>query len=155
MSKLTKHRVLTTSFFAVTLIAVSIFASLAFAQRRAVPKSESEKPVTRSKSSREKREEAERLRNARKSQNISQGSEITEITRVSVAPIKPKIFHGDLRRLPFVKEKVKVERPEPQEPEVASKLTGEPDAALQTFLPAAPAPTPSASFSGLDFANWG
>ena len=155
MSKLTKHRVLTTSFFAVTLIAVSIFASLAFAQRRAVPKSESEKPVTRSKSSREKREEAERLRNARKSQNISQGSEITEITRVSVAPIKPKIFHGDLRRLPFVKEKVKGERPEPQEPEVASKLTGEPDAALQTFLPAAPAPTPSASFPGLDFANWG
>src|SRR4029079_4186454 len=69
--------------------------------------------------------------------------------------VKPKIFHGDVGRLPLVKPHIKKPRREPEEPpgELVSNLGS--DSALQPFVPAAPAPTPSASFPGLDFANWG
>ncbi len=74
---------------------------------------------------------------------------------MSVKPVKPKIFHGDVRQLPQVKEKIKKAKPEPKEPSAELPATVQPDSALQQFAPAAPAPTPSASFAGLDFANWG
>src|SRR5689334_16953938 len=74
---------------------------------------------------------------------------------VDVASVKPSIFHGDVRRIPLVKEKIKKPRPEPKEPPEELQQTSGPDSALQPFAPAAPAPTPSAAFPGLDFANWG
>src|SRR5689334_3792508 len=37
-------------------------------------------------------------------------------TRVDVEPVNPKVFHGDLRRLPLVKPQIKKPRPEPKEP---------------------------------------
>src|SRR5262245_20873700 len=76
-------------------------------------------------------------------------------TRVDVPTVKPKVFHGDVRRLPLRKPKVKKPRPEPKEPAGELQFNSGPDAALQSFAPAAAAPPPSGSFSGLDFANWG
>src|SRR5882762_5839739 len=70
-------------------------------------------------------------------------------TVVTVNPVKPKIFHGDVRQLPQVKAKIKKAKPEPKEPSAELPATAQPDAALQPFAPAAPAPTPSASFAGL------
>ncbi|HEY8226212.1 MAG TPA: hypothetical protein VIG25_13100, partial [Pyrinomonadaceae bacterium] len=80
---------------------------------------------------------------------------LSSATRVDVPAVKPKIFHGDVRRLPLRKPKIKKPRPEPKEPAAELPSTLEPDAALQPIAPAAAAPTPSASFPGLDFANWG
>src|SRR6185436_2541232 len=86
---------------------------------------------------------------------LSRSTQESGATRVDVEPIDPKIFHGDVRRLPLVKPHIKKPRPEPKEPpaELPSRL--EPDTALQPFVPAAPAPTPSSAFPGLDFAQWG
>src|ERR1041385_873029 len=75
--------------------------------------------------------------------------------RVEMEPVKPKIFHGDVGRLPLVKPKIRKPRPEPKEPPGELLSTLGPDTALQPFAPAAPAPTPSSAFPGLDFANWG
>jgi hypothetical protein len=76
-------------------------------------------------------------------------------TLVTVKPVKPKIFHGDVRNLPEIKQKIKKVKPEPKEPSAELPRSIEPDSALQQFAPAAPAPTPATSFAGLDFANWG
>ena len=74
----------------------------------------------------------------------------------ALAPIKPKVFHGDLRKLPKIKITRKEERPEPQEPEDEPMAqVGLLDAIIQRSAPAAPAPAPSSSFMGLDFQNWG
>ena len=75
--------------------------------------------------------------------------------RVDIPAVKAKKFHGDVRALPAIKPKVKKPLREPKEPgpELPDRLG--PDAALQPFTPAAPAPAPSANFPGLDFANWG
>jgi hypothetical protein len=76
----------------------------------------------------------------------------------AMTAIKPKVFHGDLRKLPKIKISKKDERPEPQEPEDAPMAQlGEFDGVLQRTAPeaAAPAPAPSSSFAGLDFQNWG
>jgi hypothetical protein len=78
-----------------------------------------------------------------------------EASLVSVKPVKPTVFHGDARRLPLVKPKLKKVKPEPKEPGAELPQTAPADAALQPFAPAAPAPTPANSFPGLDFANWG
>ena len=76
-------------------------------------------------------------------------------TRVDVKPVKAKIFHGDVGRLPLVKPQIRKPRPEPKEPPAELPSTLGPDTALQPFAPAAPAPTPSSSFPGLDLASWG
>src|SRR5205085_7813543 len=82
-------------------------------------------------------------------------SALSPATRVDVQPVKPKIFHGDAGRLPLVKPQIKKPRPEPKEPPDELPSTVGPDSALQPFAPAAPAPTPSSAFAGLDFASWG
>jgi hypothetical protein len=85
----------------------------------------------------------------------------TDISNVSpqaeaITPIKPKVFHGDLRKLPKIKITKKDERPEPQEPEDAPMAQlGAFDGVLQRTAPSAAAPAPSSSFAGLDFQNWG
>ncbi|HTG93921.1 MAG TPA: hypothetical protein VL866_15115, partial [Pyrinomonadaceae bacterium] len=76
-------------------------------------------------------------------------------TRVNVPSVKPKVFHGDVRRLPLRKPKIKKPRREPKDPGPELPSTQGPDTALQQVAPAAAAPAPSASFPGLDFANWG
>jgi hypothetical protein len=92
------------------------------------------------------------------SQEKSEAAQRVETTSETKA-VKPKVFHGDVRRLPLRKPVVEEERPEPQEPSaelpivLQSKIQS--DLALQTFAPAAPAPTPNSSFPGLDFATWG
>src|SRR5512143_1726174 len=69
--------------------------------------------------------------------------------------IRATPFHGDLRRLPRIPP-VKKERPEREAP--AQILTGElAPIGSGVAVPSlsAPAPSPIASFEGLDFANWG
>ncbi|HAF25441.1 MAG TPA: hypothetical protein DCK93_21460, partial [Blastocatellia bacterium] len=84
--------------------------------------------------------------------DTAQGSDATVVL---VKPVKPKAFHGDVRRIPLVKPRIKKERPEPKEPSAELPATTQPDAALQPFAPAASAPTPSSTFPGLDLTNWG
>lgn len=69
-------------------------------------------------------------------------------------------FHGDLRTLPQIPPR-KFERPERKEPQATRTLlpgtqTSNPtrSAPVQS-IPSIPAPAPSNSFDGLDFANWG
>jgi hypothetical protein len=75
---------------------------------------------------------------------------------------KANSFDGDLRDLPYQRP-VKRERPEREGPEpnptfypgtTASSVTTESQTPSIPTI-SAPAPTPSASFDGLDFANWG
>ena len=76
--------------------------------------------------------------------------------------VKAHSFNGDLRDLPYRKP-VKRERPEREGPEPnpgfypgtsGARIT---EGSITTSVPAinAPAPAPSASFDGLDFATWG
>ena len=76
---------------------------------------------------------------------------------------KARSFDGDLRTLPLVKP-VKRERPEHDDPVITpvpypgSSASGAAQTAAatdQAFVPTAAAPSPSKSFEGLDFANWG
>ncbi|HVI72864.1 MAG TPA: hypothetical protein VM656_15425, partial [Pyrinomonadaceae bacterium] len=75
--------------------------------------------------------------------------------RIDIPAVKPKAFHGDVRRLPLVRPKVKKPLREPKEPGPDLPSTTAPDTAFQVLAPAAPAPAPSTNFLGLDFANWG
>jgi len=72
-------------------------------------------------------------------------------------------FKGDLRSLPY-RTPIKRERPEREEPEPnpitfpgRSSVQPQVDLAApgQQITPSAPAPAPTASFDGLDFATWG
>src|SRR5947209_7771095 len=73
-----------------------------------------------------------------------------------------KPFHGDLRTLPQARPR-KFERPEFEEPALTPiPFPGAPSAAQSSVAPAlnapvisAPAPSPTTSFEGLDFTNWG
>src|SRR4029077_19082365 len=74
-----------------------------------------------------------------------------------------KPFHGDLRSLPQTRVE-KFERPEFEGPTIspvpypgAQSSSSQAPAVVSTIpaAPAVPAPTPSASFEGLDFATWG
>jgi hypothetical protein len=85
----------------------------------------------------------------------SQEPEVSMGTRVDVPDVKPKHFRGDVRTIPPIKPKVKKPRREPKEPDGEEMERAGADSALQPFAPAIAAPTPSASFAGLDFANWG
>jgi len=60
--------------------------------------------------------------------------------RVEVPSARARVFHGDIRRLPLVKPKIKKPRPEPKDPGPELPDTSGPDQALQSFAPAAPAP---------------
>ncbi|HZJ45086.1 MAG TPA: Ig-like domain repeat protein [Pyrinomonadaceae bacterium] len=76
--------------------------------------------------------------------------------------VKANSFNGDLRDLPY-RRPVKRERPEREEPEPNPTFyPGTSGSRVTTDSPtpagpaiSAPAPAPSASFDGLDFANWG
>src|SRR5258708_7655432 len=77
--------------------------------------------------------------------------------------MRGKAFHGDVRDLPQEKP-LKFERPELEEPQIipvpypGTSSTSQPAAAPQTPnapIRNAPAPSPSNSFEGLDFATWG
>jgi hypothetical protein len=126
------------------------------AQRRVSPKIESDKPARSNESrTRAKRSDTTRAKNALKEQNIHETSPVTETTLVPVKPVRPGVFHGDVRHLPLVKPKLKKERPEPKEPSAELPATLQSDTALQPFAPAALAPTPATSFAGLDLINWG
>jgi len=82
-------------------------------------------------------------------------AQTADAVRVDIPAVKPKHFRGDVRTLPLVKPKIKKPLREPKDPgpELPDRLG--PDAALQPFAPAAPAPAPSGNFPGLDFAGWG
>src|SRR5689334_21681718 len=73
--------------------------------------------------------------------------------QVDIPSVKPKIFHGDVRRLPLVKPTIKQPRREPKEPGPELPATSAPDTTLQPFAAATPAPA-STNFPGLDFQNW-
>src|SRR5882724_3003296 len=73
------------------------------------------------------------------------------------------VFHGDLRALPQIPP-IKFERPEFEEPQVmpvpylaapASSSPSAPATGTNALSPSVPAPSPSSSFEGLDFATWG
>ncbi len=68
--------------------------------------------------------------------------------------VSPKEFNGDLRRIPPGKPEKGEARPEPQVPSEAPGAA-QGDAALQTAETTAAAPSPSASFDGLDYQGWG
>src|SRR6266700_586289 len=76
--------------------------------------------------------------------------------------VRGHAFHGDVRTLPQIPPE-KFERPERQEPRVRPRLapgtvTSNSSQAAPVQgqpLPSAPAPAPSNSFVGLDFATWG
>lgn len=77
---------------------------------------------------------------------------------VSTSP-RAASFDGDLRTLPApsgpLPVKIRKERSRHPEGTVEPSFTGFVDHALQLSLPAAPMPTPSASFKGLDYFTWG
>ncbi len=75
-------------------------------------------------------------------------------TAISKAAVS---FDGDLRDLPQTGPATKRVFEERTRHKIAPKVEQiiAPDRALQPPLPAAPAPTPSASFKGLDFDGWG
>src|SRR3954451_14017475 len=68
--------------------------------------------------------------------------------------VSPKEFNGDLRRIPAGKPEKGEARPEPQVPNEAPGAA-QGDASLQTGAVSAAAPSPSASFDGLDYKGWG
>ena len=79
--------------------------------------------------------------------------------------VKAHTFNGDLRHLPYIKPIIK-QRPEPKPPKTVPHNSGRPTkpsaaaptangSSLSVSVPAVPAPTPIASFDGLDFAHWG
>ncbi len=69
-------------------------------------------------------------------------------------PVAPSHFRGDVRRIPRGAVVRREERPEPRSPNEAPGLAAA-DPALQAGSAFAPSPSPSSSFPGLDFANWG
>jgi hypothetical protein len=69
--------------------------------------------------------------------------------------VRPTNFHGDVRRIPHGNIVPREEGPEPKSPNIAPPAAPFIDSALQTSQPLAPAPAPSNSFAGLDFAGWG
>lgn len=72
----------------------------------------------------------------------------------SVTPVTPKVFAGDVRRIPATLPIMDGERRKPGE--IAEpRLPAANDATIQAGATAAAAPAPSSSFYGLDFANWG
>jgi hypothetical protein len=72
----------------------------------------------------------------------------------TVTPVMPKLFAGDVRRIPATLPQKEGERRKPggvAEP----RLPAANDPSLQAGPTAVAAPAPSSSFYGLDFANWG
>jgi hypothetical protein len=74
---------------------------------------------------------------------------------LSVTQAKPTVFRGDLRLIPRGNHVTPEERPSAKSPSENPPGRVALDPARQTATPNAPAPAPSASLPGLDFANWG
>ncbi|HEY3365528.1 MAG TPA: hypothetical protein VGK74_10785 [Symbiobacteriaceae bacterium] len=72
----------------------------------------------------------------------------------TVAPVAPHVFAGDVRRIPATRPIKSDERQKPGEP-AEPQLPAAKDTTIQAGATAVAAPAPSASFYGLDFANWG
>ncbi len=77
--------------------------------------------------------------------------------------MRGKPFHGDLRTVPQILPE-KFERPEFEEPKVtpvpytgtaAPSSSQAAPVGTSSLSPSVPAPSPSSSFEGLDFATWG
>jgi hypothetical protein len=95
-----------------------------------------------------------------------QESAVSSDSRDGRKPVEARLrkaheFYGDLRDLPRTRP-LKRERPEREEPEPqprelprTSPALPQAPAVFEPSAPSAPAPTPAASFDGLDFANWG
>ncbi len=72
----------------------------------------------------------------------------------TVQPVTPRDFRGDVRRIHPVGP-IRLEKPEPKEPDTPPPGRPVSDQSLQTGLPSSAAPAALNSFAGLDFANWG
>src|SRR5437870_6635906 len=72
-----------------------------------------------------------------------------------VAQAKPTEFRGDVRRIPRGNVVQPEERPSVKTLDESPPSAVTADPALQTATASTPAPAPSNSFAGLDFANWG
>ena len=77
------------------------------------------------------------------------------VTPAATHRVAPTHFGGDLRRIPRGNVIQREEKPEPQSPNDAPAGAQQGDPAVQGTAPAGAAPAPTASFAGLDFANFG
>jgi hypothetical protein len=71
-----------------------------------------------------------------------------------VGQATPTHFNGNVRHIPAGNRVQPEERQKPRSPNEPARASGA-DTVVQAGGTAAPAPAPSSSFSGLDFANWG
>jgi uncharacterized repeat protein (TIGR01451 family) len=176
--KSTRGRLAAFLILAMAVAAIAV-TSLSFAQSRRKQRAakaavSTEKRVPLNRSTPQKSAQGDRDQDGGQAQRTvapvdpaQRRAAIQKITPKETRLIRARPWDGDLRSLPYIPP-VKREKPERRAPGVTPVPYGQPaapstetsveeSAAPETSAPeiAAPAPTPNASFNGLDFTNWG